>query len=192
MKTTKTLFLLTLLAPLFGRGQTGNEYILTISTPEAYHMISVLEPLEVQNIVDTVISGEYESYESVAIIPKVGTSIGIVNFTTGNTSNGGGGGTTIRSRPPIGPRMASPSLSDSVSNVTVFPNPVDKELNFQLNDEKVVGYSIFDLLGNNKMQEKIEPCNEYKVDVSMLSGGCYILLLITEKNQNISIQFLKK
>ena len=181
---------------LFGRGQTG-EITLTISTPVYYDTVYEMESLKVANIINTTISGQYESNQSVSIVAKPGTCIRVVgNPPEGSVPDpvggGGGGGTTIRSRPPIGPRMASTSTSDSVSNVTIFPNPVEREFTLQLKNEKIIAFSIFDLSGNKKTDEKIEPSYEHKIDVSMLSEGSYILQIITEKNQYTSIQFIKK
>ncbi len=204
MKTIKTLFLLTLLVPLFGSGQTGNEYVLNIPSLVYYDAVYKLEPMKIQGNFDATIGGEFESTQSIVVVPKPGTAIRIVDILSpnsppppsppggGNGYTGGGGGTTIRSRPPIGPRMASTSTSDTVLNVTLFPNPVEKEFTLQLKNEKIIAFSIFDLSGNKKTDEKIEPSYEHKVDVSMLSEGTYILQIITEKNQYTSIQFIKK
>lgn len=196
MEKIKTLFLLTFFIPLLGRGQTQNEFIVDIQNPEYFDLVYQSVPVVFQNYFSASVAGVYESEQLVTIIPAPGTSIRLVGGLLPSLpppgQQGGGGGTTIRSRPPIGPRMASALTPDSVSNVTVFPNPVEKELNFQLNNEKVVEFSIFNLSGKRVINEKTEPVDNKIVNVSMLEKGFYILQLITEKNQPLSIQFIKE
>lgn len=83
----------------------------------------------------------------------------------------------------------NPSENFGLSNVTLFPNPVDDELFIQWPQSKIqseIEYSIFDVNGKLVKNNKIN-CNDglTQINVGHLNNGIYYLSL-WDKNQNLS------
>lgn len=126
---------------------------------------------------------------SITIIPvSEGNSTIITGVISGpiNTELGGGGGTTIKSRPiGIGDgRLAQPRS-------VISPNPVNNDLIFYGVDKKIKNYFIYDLNGQNKSLVTYLNQESNSINVSNLLKGNYILKIETTDNQTISMQFIK-
>lgn len=198
MRTKFFAYFVLLFTSIFMRGQTQTPFVLNLSSDhqDAIHEEDV--GIDVFNTANVKVSGYFDSKESVLVRPDPDVSITIVPASSVfRAPMGGGNGTTIKSgggsggyTPPPGGRMSS-GQSDT-KGIAIYPNPVQSNLSFQLENEEVILYEIYDLNNILMLTESIEPTSISTIDVARLNSGSYILKLKTQKNQYLTVQFLKK
>ncbi len=127
---------------------------------------------------------------SIMIIPPLYSSPPINDVISGpiNTSLGGGGGTTVKSR-PIGITGGGSRVMQS--NFFISPNPVNEELNFYGLKSKIKSFSIYDFYGQDKSSFGYLNNQYSSITISNLPKGNYILKLNTDENQTMTVQFIK-
>lgn len=78
--------------------------------------------------------------------------------------------------------------SDLKNEISIYPNPVNNEINIQIDSEVPVGwyFYIVDINGLIVMKE-----NEAIIDISALSNGSYIIYAVKEKEYLGGIKFIK-
>ena len=80
---------------------------------------------------------------------------------------------------------ASVSKNDNLLEVTLFPNPVNNELNIQFSsDLNAIKGTIYTITGQ-KIQEFYQKSKSKKIDVSNLTKGIYFLRLASEKGTSL-------
>lgn len=165
---------------------------LTISAD--YNNAEVYEtlPLVINNTEDVLINGNFTSEIEVTISPIPNTTIQIVptpspSYTLLETNSGCC--TTVIRTSTGGPGIMNPK---QIPEIRSYPNPVYDALTFDLHNKKAIGYSIFDISGNQITHSKITPTNEYIIDVSSLLSGHYILTIELQNGKVVQVTFIKK
>jgi Secretion system C-terminal sorting domain len=78
---------------------------------------------------------------------------------------------------------SSIELVNDLLNVKIFPNPVDKILHIQVENEQIEDLVITDLSGRVIKSNKIEAYNQHiELDCANFSSGTYVLKIKTENN----------
>ncbi len=194
MKTIKFFFSFLFLTSLSTYSQDNNTIVLNLSSDMLDEEFFQEKKIEITNTDDVSISGHYESQISVLIKPDSTHTIVITpasNSFYSTRTMGGGGGTTIKSNgggtgytpPPPGP--------EGPYTFSIYPNPVQTTLNFQIQGQQINAYEIYNLSNVLVMSSSFSPTNQGTINVSQLSPNNYILRLITVGNQYIATQFIK-
>lgn len=77
---------------------------------------------------------------------------------------------------------------DSLLNVSLYPNPVDREITLEISDgiHQEVEINLFNLLGELIQREVKSPIqNKLKMDISPISNGMYILKVVSEEKSTV-------
>ena len=79
--------------------------------------------------------------------------------------------------------------SDLKNKLSIYPNPVQNEVNIQIDKQVPVGWSFYivDINGLIVFKE-----NESIIDISVLSNGSYILYAVKENEYLDGIKFIKQ
>jgi hypothetical protein len=186
MKKFTTLFFVIIIAHLKINAQTStqinNVINITLSSDYNDQTWSNLLATNITNSQTITISGIFASDVAVNIIPKGINSIIIKhNYSITNKAEG----TTV-----IRPKSNSGPVKGPVS-ISLYPNPVQSNLNFTCADLLVTSYQIYDLNGLLKINQTITATNSGSIDVNSLTAGNYILNLQLQNNSFIRIQFIK-
>lgn len=196
MKTISLFKFILLFATICSYGQISQPYSLTLSN-DTFNFEHIDDDEIIISCEQNVqLSGYFESENSVVVRPLAGASITFLptDLSFSDTSERGTGGASGvksggRGGPPIG-RMAA--TQTDTKGIAIYPNPVQSNLTFQLENEEVILYEIYDLNSILKLTQSLESTSKSTIDVSNLNSGNYILKLKTQKNQYITVQFLKK
>lgn len=133
-------------------------------------------------------SGEaiYLSYSSDNVLDSVVFGVQITDISTGRYPNGYG---------PFG--IMEPTISgsnspisveefESISDIDIYPNPVNDILNIESDESLINTVEIFDIYG--RMVLNIKPkCNYFTVDISGLTKGMYMIRINTEVVKRIVV-----
>lgn len=169
--------------------QLTNEIILNLSSDLIDEVNYFTNPVKIINTQTIFISGVFTSTSYVRITPQGNNSILIKPLTTANRTvfdpNGDGTTTIIKTKPPSG-NGGIPSTT-----VTIYPNPVQTDLNYSITNSLIFSYSIYDMSGTLLHTQPVTPSNTGVINVSNLTNGNYILKLNITNGQQISIQFNK-
>lgn len=138
------------------------------------------------------ISGEIESAISISIIPSLNNSIIIKDLETVSSVTNSiltGKGTVIRPRPGIicPCRFSTPIISKT----DVVLSQTNNEIQITSNEELIISYELYDLLGKVIISEKTYPTNNFKISTSELTKAVYILKINLENQQYKTIKFIK-
>lgn len=76
----------------------------------------------------------------------------------------------------------------SLDDIFIYPNPTSDILNIKLNKNEILDYSVYDVLGQNIMNNKLN-IQRGLIDVSHLKNGIYFL---TISDVNLTYKFIKK
>ena len=176
-----------------GQNFTDSEIIyLTISADFNNAEVYETLPLVINNTEDVLINGNFTSEIEVTISPIPNTTIHIVPTPLSGykvlETNSSCCTTVIRTSTG-GPGIINPKQFPKIKS---YPNPVCDILTFNLQDKKAIGYSIFDISGNQITHSKITPTNEHKIDVSDFYSGNYILNIELENGKIARVTFIKK
>ncbi len=88
--------------------------------------------------------------------------------------------------PPLGLKEL-----DVTTDLKVYPNPVQNELNIVTNSD-ISRVSVYDLLGRSVLlKDKANGVNLKSIDVTGLKSGSYILNIVTTENKVEVLKFLK-
>jgi hypothetical protein len=189
MKKFTVLFFLIIITHLKINAQTStqvnNVINITLSSDYNNQTWSNELALNITNSQTIVISGKFYSDVAVNIIPKGTNSIIIKPMDYDYfITNKAEGATVVRPKANSGPVKGPVSIS-------LYPNPVQSNLNFTCADLLVTSYQIYDLNGLLKINQTITATNSGIIDVSGLTAGNYILNLQLQNNSFIRIQFIK-
>lgn len=100
----------------------------------------------------------------------------------------------ITTYPPEGfviqlrPSTLSAEEPVQVSEVLLYPNPVENQINFRLKDDRILQVQVYDMLGNGLPVEM----KGNQLQVHSLAAGMYILEAETAKGQLIRAKFVKQ
>lgn len=186
MNTTRLLLLLCT-TNYFANAQSTNETELLLSSNSLNAIEYYTSPLKITNNNSVLISGTYSAENYLKIVPKINTSV-ILKPVTSTTLAlldplGDGVATVIKVKPP-GAGIPQP-------RITIFPNPVQTDLNFDINNSLVTGYSIYDLSNVLMATQTITPTKTGVINVASLINGNYILRLNIANGQQLAVQFIK-
>ena len=78
--------------------------------------------------------------------------------------------------------------SDLKDELSIYPNPVQNEINIQIDKQVPVGWSFYIVDINGLIVFKV---NESIIDISVLSNGSYILYAVKENEYLDGIKFIK-
>ena len=78
--------------------------------------------------------------------------------------------------------------SDLKNELSIYPNPVQNEVNIQIDKQVPVGWSFYIVDINGLIVFK---ANESIIDISVLSNGSYILYAVKENEYLDGIKFIK-
>lgn len=192
MKTIKFFFSFLFLTSLSTYSQDNNTIVLNLSSDMLDQDFFQEKKIEITSLQDVSISGIFESDISVSIKPDSAHTILIEPSSSMFYSErimGGGGGTTIKSNG--GGTGYTPPGPGTPYSVSIYPNPVQTTLNFQVQGQQINAYEIYNLSNVLVMSSSFSPTNQGTINVSQLSPNNYILRLITVGNQYIATQFIK-
>jgi Secretion system C-terminal sorting domain len=189
MNKVYPFFLLLIMTNFFANAQSGNESELILSSNSLNANEYYTSPLKITNDNTVIISGTYRAESYLKIVPKINTSVILKPITTTNFALldplGDGVATVIKVKPPGG----SGGLPQP--KITIFPNPVQTDLNFSITNSMVSSYTIYDQNGVLKTTQTITPSNSGTINVSSLTNSTYILRLNINNGQQLAIQFIK-
>lgn len=166
--------------------ELSNDHMEIVITPFSSHPSDIL----VSNycyVVSVLIKPTQNN--SITIIPSSGGNSTVISGVVSGPINeelGGGGGTTIKSRPIGfgGGRMAQPDY-------VIFPNPVKDDLIVHRMNKSIKEYSIYDINAQDKSSlTRLNP-DGTSINVSNLPKGNYILKIESADSQIITMQFIK-
>lgn len=178
---------------ILGQTSLDSEIVyLTISADFNNTEVCETLPLVINNTEDALINGNFTSETEVIISPIPNTTIQIVPTPPPSyamSKNNSSCCTTVIRTSTGGPGIMNPK---QIPKIKSYPNPVCDVLTFNLNDKKAIGYSIFDISGNQIEHSKITPMNEHNIDVSSLDNGHYILTIELQSGKIVKVTFVKK
>ena len=90
----------------------------------------------------------------------------------------------------IGPDLVALGIEEytNLQGVSIYPNPVQNDLNIELLDYNNYELYLFDLNGKQLVNQKIEDNDRYVLDLSGQKTGAYLLIVIDRKHKKRSIQ----
>lgn len=77
------------------------------------------------------------------------------------------------------------------SHVSIFPNPVNDELNVSSNDYTFISYELFDIQGRVIKRELLSNLNDFKIDTTSINNGMYMLNITTNEGSFVE-KIIKK
>jgi hypothetical protein len=191
MNKVYPFFLLLVMISFSANAQSTTEVELILSTNSINAVKYYSNPLKITNSSTIIISGSYTSGNYVLITPLLNYSIILKPTSISTTAlvldpltdvvTG------IKVKPPGGGGGGLPTPP----TVTIYPNPVQTDLNFTITNSLVTGYSIYDLTTILKITQTITPSNTGVINVASLTNGTYILRLNINNGQQLAIQFIK-
>ncbi len=83
---------------------------------------------------------------------------------------------------------------EDLSGILVYPNPVESELTIFTNNKEIYGITLFAVNGKRVLKQKVDSIQlEYKIDMSYLAKGMYVLRLFVEgDNKGKLFKIIKK
>ena len=153
-----------------------------------YFLIFAVTVLGAQNVGKTVVASEGGTVTNTEV--TVGYTIGepIVGPVGGDVSIDQGfwaGGELIVE--PINDN------EEDLSGILVYPNPVESQLTIFTNNKEVYGITLFAVNGKRVLKQKVDSTQlEYKIDMSYLAKGMYVLRLLTEGGGEKLFKIIKK
>lgn len=73
------------------------------------------------------------------------------------------------------------TVANELEGITIYPNPVETELNISTNNKPVYAITLFGVDGKRTLKKKVDSTLiEHKIDLSHLSKGVYVLRLLVE------------
>lgn len=161
--------------------------VLNTDLPDASYYY--YQKLAINCNADVMISGSFTSSHDVVISASAANDIVIRPAGTSaarNTQDDNGGTTVIRQK-------SGSTGHPGASTVTIFPNPVQTDLNLHSPNNLINKYAIYNSGGILLSENTIAPVNDYVFSVANLVNGTYIIRMeFQNSNQYVSIQFIKE
>jgi len=185
------MFLL-FLALFFNCGMQGqvtnstNGIFITLSSDLLDADLYYTQKMSITSNQNITLSGRFVS-ESVLISPMAPYTI-LITPRSGSSylarDGGGSDGTTVV-------KSKGTAVGRPMPPLTVYPNPVQTNLNFNTPNNLATGYSIYDLNGTVLQSSSFPQTDSGTINVSALASGNYILRIEFIDYQYATIQFIK-
>lgn len=106
----------------------------------------------------------------------------LTNFAlTGTTSNWLAGSTIVTG---TNCAVLSSSSFDITSNINVYPNPTNGNVNIVVNNLTNVSVSVYDLNGRTILNKELS-CNENSIDISNFQSGMYLFKIKSKEGETV-------